>query len=47
MGWFEENNQASENFWKTASQPKRHNASLWRLNVHESGRQREGEAGHM
>lgn len=35
VGWFEENNQASENFWKTASQPKRHNASLWRLNVHD------------
>ena len=35
-GWgagMERNNEASQNFSKTASPPKRHNASLWRLNV--------------
>lgn len=32
-GWCGENNEASQNFSKTASPPNRHNASLWGLNV--------------
>lgn len=31
--WCGENNEASQNFSKTASPPNRHNASLWGLNV--------------
>lgn len=51
-GWCGENNEASQNFSKTASPPKRHNASLWRLNVADCvcGRiwkEEGGEAGRM
>ena len=47
-----ENNEASQNFLKTALPPKRHNASLWRLNVADCvcwriWKEEGGEAGRM
>lgn len=46
------NNEASQNFSKTASLPQRHNASLWRLNVADCvcwriWKEEGGEAGRM